>query len=182
MKYETSIGVQLVFLFILQQTALSSCEEQISIEANYCSFYCIVSIFTTIGSFIIICIGCTCCVFVAFNSKRLFGDNAVTSGIIRSQINDAEVGTQYNHIAANPAADPQASEPTLNYDDVISMDSLPPHIPGYTYNANNPIIQEVPANNLESITPQNAVFSIELFADLPFPPPYLTITGNDTSN
>ena len=177
---------------------LSYCVGGIEREDNSCSIYCILSIITSFGTVGIVSICCTCCVVIVLTFKRLFGINAIASGIIRSQRNDAEVGTQHNHIAANPAVDPQATEPTLNYDDVISMDSLPPHIPGYTYNANTvntrctvlstggeqttyPNTREVPTNNHGSITTQDAALSIELYADLPSPPPYTDTRDIGTS-
>ena len=186
---------------VLLAFKLSSFVRGFDAEDYSCGLYCISGIITSFGTVLTICICCTCCVSIVLIFKQLCGNNAISNSIIRSHRNDVEIGIQCNHIAANPA-DPPACEPALDYDDVVNMDSLPPYIPGYTYNAN--IVntnysanlstgtggeqtiylntQEVPQNNQESVSIQDAVFSIEFYADTPFPPPYSDTRDNDAIN
>ena len=155
-------------------------------EDYSCGLYCISGIITSFGTVLTICTCCFCCASILLIFNRLCGNNAITGICIRSQGDDIEIGTQYNHMAADPAAD----EPVLSYDEAVNMDSLPPVIPGYTYNPNIvntincPILptgEEHPTNTNDAIT-QETVFCIEMYANLPFPPSYMDTRANNATS
>ena len=158
-----SISMQLSLLLITIQTTVSDCGGGTNIGDDSCNFHCILGMFTTVGSFSIICIGCTCCAFTALNFKRLFGNIASSRSIAESQMSDVEASTQYN------------DEPVLSYDEVVNMDSLPPYIPGYTYNPN------IVNTNNSRIPPTGSTGgehnTLESLTNIPIPPPCMATTG-----
>ena len=109
------------------------------------------------------------------------------NNIIHNQTNQASNNQASNVsdiIITNPVA---AIEPTLNYDDVINMESLPPAISGYTYtknfcinNSTNLETDESFAHPLTQIVPaavtQGTVNSEQLNTSLFSPPPYPTMS------
>ena len=162
------IVLELVSIMILQHISLSFC-------ANFDSssnFECIL-IVGGIGTLSCIIFTCTTCFCIAVLIIKLTRKVMEEDCISEDEDNSVYTNTQL-------------IEPTLNYDDVVNMDSLPPYIPGYTYNANiantdNFAILSTGGGDatLTRVTPtintQESICGTEIYVNLPSPPPYLTI-------
>ena len=163
------IAVQLFLLTILQQFSLSFCSnfdssssfEYILIIGGVCTFCCMV----------VICHTCFCIAVLVIKSIR-----NETEEDFSSEDQDSSVIPNIYTI-----------EPPLNYADVVNMDSLPPYIPGYSYNPNivnssTSVIFSTAAGEfpiLTQVAPTNTqeyIYSSEIYTNLPSPPPYISIS------
>ena len=169
MQCNTVIVVQLLSLMLLQQIHLSIC-------ANLGSSADLESILI-VGGIVALCFIISICI-------TSFGIAVLIIKLTTKEVEeDRNSEDQDNTVFTNT----QLIEPTLNYDDVVNMDSLPPYIPGYTYNANIvntnnstllstegeyvTLIQVPPAINTQEV-----IGSTEIYAYMSSPPPYLAIS------
>ena len=116
MFYSTNSVIKLVFL--LNFIYLTKCDE-ISPNYNSCNRNCIGNVLYPLIS-VLVCIWCICCTGCIGCCIHKYLQN-----YFKSQAND---NNNNNNIIP-----PRYTEPTLSYDDIVSMESLPPVIPGYTY-------------------------------------------------